>query len=1305
MNVQKWKKSHRLSILLCLCILLDVIGMPNYLALAAQRGVCTANMLMIRTGPGTGYDTIVVNGEEAYLTKNQVVEILDSKDGWYYLKAEFRKKQVTGYSLGKYIQIVSDTNTSTKEGGVCTANVLMVRTGPGLNYDKIEVNGSEAYLTKGQSIEILGEKDGWYHIRAKVLGKQIEGYSSAQYIKKTQSEVTAKPTASPTPTKTPSPTPTKTPTTPPKIPSNTPGYQIHVTGIVTASELDVWQDASEESESLGLLPNETQVTVAGVEETSEERFYYITAQADEKSYAGYVDSTHIQLQFPSGFYAKITEDVTVVTYAAGTKPVRLEDNSELTLSNQEVLLSNEDNVNDGKWFGITVTISGKNYSGYVPAQSVRLLGEKTSSETEPTKIPEQTTSYEMKLNLPAKVTSSTLNVRKDAGTSYEKVAQLNENDAVTIVGRKQNGSEFWYQINANSKGSTISGYVLSDYIEITFGSGFYGKLLNENTSLLKTAGTGGEKVTLADGSKLVLGPRQVWISGEKTAEGKKWFYAGVTISGTSYRGYVLADQVELLGKKVKVTQAPTPTPVPSQGEQTLSISGTVTAGTLNLRGKATTDSEKLASLTNQTKVTIIGEEDTSSGTWYQVEVTVNKKKLKGYVLSLYVTLDYSSPVSAVLTKTDVRPKVSIEKNASYVKNKDKNIISLKKGTTLTLQGEKTSGQEKWFLAKFQYGTNSYEGYILASEVDLGRESAAVTPTPSFTPTPTPTPTPSPTPTLTPTPTPSPSPTPTPTPILTTTKAVIKNAQALIIRSEPGYSGRVVCDNHGSPILLSSGFPVTLMKVTYEEDMLWYQVQFSWQSGSYTGYIAEEFLELQEDGNKITIPPQPPLTVTPTLTPIPTQNPINTSDFEAKLTAEGFPESYKTPLRILHQKYPNWEFHAYHTGLDWNSAVENESVVGKNLIPNSKGIEWKSLESGAYNWKTDSFIVYDGSTWVTASKEATAYYMDPRNFLDEKSIFQFEVLTYEPSYQNLEGVEGILQYTPMYQTSYNYVDEQGNQQTITYGETFIRAAEYSNVSPYHLASRVKQEVVTGTTTMSSSVSGTFNGWEGYYNFYNIGAYSSTTAGGAIANGLKYARNGSTNATLNANSFIPWNNRYRAIVGGAYIIGNSYISKGQDTIYLQKFNVTPSSTYSHQYMGNVEAPYSEGRKVYAGYTNVGELPIVFSIPVYLNMPETAVSIPQTKLNPNNWLKTLKVFDLSGTQITMTPAFDMTLDQEYYLVVDNSCDMIQIAAEAVNKKAVISGDSYYSLGVGTNSIRVLVVSESGDTRSYQLNVVRKE
>ena len=75
--------------------------------------------------------------------------------------------------------------------------------------------------------------------------------------------------------------------------------------------------------------------------------------------------------------------------------------------------------------------------------------------------------------------------------------------------------------------------------------------------------------------------------------------------------------------------------------------------------------------------------------------------------------------------------------------------------------------------------------------------------------------------------------------------------------------------------------------------------------------------------------------------------------------------------------------AYHTGLDWNTVIKEESVPGKNTIPNSRSVEWLSFDKGAYDWKTDKFVVYDGTYWVTASKAAIEYYMDPRNFLDEE----------------------------------------------------------------------------------------------------------------------------------------------------------------------------------------------------------------------------------------------------------------------------------------------------------------------------------
>ena len=371
---------------------------------------------------------------------------------------------------------------------------------------------------------------------------------------------------------------------------------------------------------------------------------------------------------------------------------------------------------------------------------------------------------------------------------------------------------------------------------------------------------------------------------------------------------------------------------------------------------------------------------------------------------------------------------------------------------------------------------------------------------------------------------------------------------------------------------------------------------------------------------VTVPP------TPTLSEI-----YNNLDFEAKLTAENFPESYKTALRSLHALYPNWEFKTYHTGLEWNTVINAENVPAKNLIPNTKSVEWKSFDIGAYNWKTETFNVFDGSTWVTASREAIEYYMDPRNFLTTNGIFQFELLKYQSNYQKLAEVENILKGSAIYNSYYNYIDDSGTSQMISYAETFIKAAEYSGVSPYHLASRVKQEVVTGPTTLSGSVTGIYSGYEGLYNFYNIGANDSA-GGGAIAKGLTFAKNGSGNANADKLYMIPWISPYHSIVGGSYFIGSSYINRGQETIYLEKFNVTSISTYYHQYMTNVEAPYAESKKVMTTYNGMTDLPIVFSIPVYLNMPTIPAPMPTTKFNPNNRMKSLKITDMKGQALPM-------------------------------------------------------------------------
>ena len=76
--------------------------------------------------------------------------------------------------------------------------------------------------------------------------------------------------------------------------------------------------------------------------------------------------------------------------------------------------------------------------------------------------------------------------------------------------------------------------------------------------------------------------------------------------------------------------------------------------------------------------------------------------------------------------------------------------------------------------------------------------------------------------------------------------------------------------------------------------------------------------------------------------------------------------------------------------------------------------------GAYDWATNKWYGYDGAGWVSASSNYIAYCMDPRNYLNDTYIFQFETLEYAP-YQNVTGVGNILSGSFM---SGNYSDTDG-----------------------------------------------------------------------------------------------------------------------------------------------------------------------------------------------------------------------------------------------------------------------------------------
>lgn len=300
--------------------------------------------------------------------------------------------------------------------------------------------------------------------------------------------------------------------------------------------------------------------------------------------------------------------------------------------------------------------------------------------------------------------------------------------------------------------------------------------------------------------------------------------------------------------------------------------------------------------------------------------------------------------------------------------------------------------------------------------------------------------------------------------------------------------------------------------------------------------------------------------------------------------EQFPESYREALTALKQQHPGWTFVKMNTTLDWNTVIAGE-LGAKSLVH-------KSLP----DWTKNG--LYDTGSWYYATGAAVKKYMDPRNSLTEKEIFQFEQLTYNEEYHTLEAMKTFLNNTFMNDSS-----PAPGMDTMTFAEMFwyIGKEEGREVSPFHLAARVLQEQGQGTSPL---ISGVYPGYEGYYNYFNIGA-SGQTDQQVIESGLSYARDKG------------WTSAYLSVLGGADFVSANYIKKGQDTLYLQKFNVNPNGAhalYTHQYMQNISAPTTEARSIYNLYDSAASIDstFVFKIPVYENMPEEPCGEPEEILD---------------------------------------------------------------------------------------------
>lgn len=785
------------------------------------------------------------------------------------------------------------------------------------------------------------------------------------------------------------------------------------------------------------------------------------------------------------------------------------------------------------------------------------------------------------------------------------------------------------------------------------------------------------------------------ILGEKVSgDGNLWYRVRFISTSGIHEGYGFASFITVTEATATIPSGVTVYAAAKTG--TPSYSG----GAINVRKETSSSSELVASVRNETKLTILGEQISSSNNkWYYIRFYADGVLKEGFGYAQYITV-YDSDTTVVPTPTvtvtptpteepTVTPTVTpvptetpsptptlppgVVKDTTYLKTKvgvasnatgtyivirsdaksePPEVARLDNGTQFDVLGEKQlEGGKVWYRIRYTAADGTViEGYAHSDYVKVSEKP--------------------------------------PKPEVFPSLGYVDYSPTINARKGGSQSAALLYDRNGEAVKLVTGTGVEVLGRSGS----YYQCRFDVDGVSTTGYLYADFVRMYDA-------------------------PSDDADFVADLRAQGFPESYITPLRILHSQHPSWVFAADKTNLDWNTAVNKESEFQRSLVNYVSPTDWKRVDDLGYTWCTadntdGGFKKLDGFHWEAANRTATAFFMDPRNFLTESELFQFEAQSFDPSIHTLERVQALLEGTfmdgvvpgeYMWESQEVIRDAKGVIQQIntvektsgtplTYAQVFLMSAEISGVSPDMLVARVIQEM--GTKGTSLIISGTSKTAPGHYNYYDFGTYA-TADKDAITNGLIYA------SQTDAKTCRPWNRRWKSLYGGAIMIGREYINRGQDTLYYQKFNVMKTANsyalYSHQYMTNIQAPANEARTMWEACPDL-DTPILFKIPVYENMPEENAPYPGNKTgNPNPYLKSLTV---DGQELN--PEFNYkTLS--YTIEVSEKTDKLVIAAEPLASTTKVTGTGTVNIKPGRNEILITTTAQYGNSQTYTLIVNR--
>lgn len=825
------------------------------------------------------------------------------------------------------------------------------------------------------------------------------------------------------------------------------------------------------------------------------------------------------------------------------------------------------------------------------------------------------------------VKGTNVNVRSDAGTSASRICTLGNGAALIVTGSKKDAAgNIWYAVSFTQNGRSYTGYIISTYVNYKPAA----------DSSVASSNDGANQNTSTGNASQDTGSQ----SGSSTTKWK----AKVTATNVNVRKKAVSGSVVgqvSTGATVTVRKSTTGSDGKTWYYISFPLNGATKKGwirsdfvkkTETTSGSFSGGSQSGSAQDGTTQIDVSGVIDSSTDTGNQAG-----NGSGGNAGSNNQNQTTSTTKKGVMTGDYVRIRKSPVTGAV--------ICQLNRGVQLTIKKEKKgSDGYVWYKISFKYNGKNKNGFVRSdfvkiteeAKADNGKDDDEKDDTKAD---------------------------------VTVVKKGTVTGDYVRVRKSP-VNGATVCQLMRGDVLIVDG------EKDGSDGKVWYKVTFTYDGAEKTGYIRSDFVKVTEetvvndgeDGEDTEI------------------SISQDEDFEAYMTQQGFPESYKDALRSLHNLYPEWEFRAVQTGLDWDDVIEAESKVGINLVAKNSITSWKSTEKTAYNFKTNSWYTFDGGAWVAASKEIVSYYMDPRNFLTDTTIFQFESLEYE-TYQNREGVRRLLKDSFM---SGKFTEPNGTKKG--YAATFVKVGKQVGVNPYHLAARCYQEQGKGT---SGSISGNVKGYENIFNYYNIGAYASG-GNSPVVQGLKYASSTSSGST---NYERPWNTRYKSLLGGAKYVAQKYVKVGQNTLYFQKFNVVnkKNGLYRHQYMTNIQAAESEAIKMSKAYTNE-DTKLAFYIPVYKNMPQVACAKPISNTNPNNYLATLEI---EGQQLT--PVFHPeTLT--YDLTVPKKTKKVKVSATAIASTSEVEGTGTVKLARGENVVEIKCKAENGVVRIYTIYIVRQ-